>query len=801
VTDPMGVKTKFTYDENGNVLTMSTPNSDTRQVQTYAWTYDDVAHQGDMTSSIDPLGNETDFTYDSHGNLASVTDPLGNTWTYSTKKACFNKTDPRVAPRGGGSTADATITDPLGHTTSFTCDANGNLLTTTDATGATTTNTYDADDELVSTTDPAGRMKKFFYTGTGRISAVRMPDGSTSHATYGADGELLTTVDPAGGTRSFTYDALGRTATDTDQLGRKTTFAYDAVGNLTSTTDAAGVTSTNTYDADNRVLKTRFENGDIPTENDFVYDLDGRRISMTDATGTTTYQYDSLGQLTLQRLGGDIVVHGYDLAGNRTSLQYANGHTVTTQYDGNGQMTRATDWLGNTTKFQYDDAARLIGLKVYDATKTYTVGDTAVYNTSLYRNAANQIIHIQARDAYGNAVASFDYTRAPDGAITSAESTGLGDPHHAYDYDLRARLGSYDGSPVTFDSRNNVTRLPDGSTLSYDAADQLTSMQSPVLLSTFTQDADGNRTASSSPGSVHSYGWNSAGDLTSFTSNGATTTYVLNGDGLRIQAQAPNGTHHTLVWDSAHDLGHNFGCSHDSTGNPACGRGIITNSGTGGGPPRLLTDGTNSFIYGPGGMPIEQIDNNGNALFLGTDAQGSVRLLTDASGNVKGTASYDAFGNRSSMAGESSAFGYHGMYLDSESGLYAFSGGVYDPATGQSISKTKLTASEITHLLGQNSQSLRKFGDCWNCTPLPTASQNSQSLRKFGDCWNCTPIVTAGQNGQSLRSGYYFSTNPSQNSQSLRALSPYAVDGGDPVNGSVGAADVYFNPKEYTIDK
>ena len=135
VTDPMGVKTTFTYDENGNVLTQSTrvSSNGTKQNQVYAFEHGDMHHPRDMTSSIDPLGNETDYTYDSRGNLASVTDPLGNTWTYSTKKACFNKTDPRVARRAGGSTPDATVTDPLGHTTSYTCDANGNLLTTTDA--------------------------------------------------------------------------------------------------------------------------------------------------------------------------------------------------------------------------------------------------------------------------------------------------------------------------------------------------------------------------------------------------------------------------------------------------------------------------------------------------------------------------------------------------------------------------------------------------------------------------------------------------------------------------------------------
>ncbi len=168
VTDPMGVKTKFTYDENGNVLTRTTPSTSfgTKQLQIYAWGYDDPAHPGDMTSSIDPLGNETDYTYDSRGNPTSVTDPLGKTWK-------FEKAWPCRWELSGDS-----VTDPLGHVTAYTCDKNGNLLTTTDGNGATTTNTYDADNELTSSTDPSGRGKKFFYTGTGRLSAVQMPDGT-----------------------------------------------------------------------------------------------------------------------------------------------------------------------------------------------------------------------------------------------------------------------------------------------------------------------------------------------------------------------------------------------------------------------------------------------------------------------------------------------------------------------------------------------------------------------------------------------------------------------------------------------
>ena len=198
------------------------------------------------------------------------------------------------------------------------------------------------------------------------------------------------------------------------------------------------------------------------------------------------------------------------------------------QYDANGQMTGETDWLGNTTHFHYDGAGNL--------TASHVVGGKTTTWTYDAANRKAQYVH-QSEDGVTNA--SFDYTRAADGRITSVHSTGLGDPDHSYSYGIQARLGSYDASPVTFDSRSNVTRLPDGSSLSYDAGDQLTSMLGGGLVSTFSYDADGRRTgSSSSAASALSYGWSAAGDLSSFTDNGSTTTYTNNGDGQRVRSSA-----------------------------------------------------------------------------------------------------------------------------------------------------------------------------------------------------------------------------------------------------------------------
>ena len=38
------------------------------------------------------------------------------------------------------------------------------------------------------------------------------------------------------------------------------------------------------------------------------------------------------------------------------------------------------------------------------------------------------------------------------------------------------------------------------------------------------------------------------------------------------------------------------------------------------------------YIYGPGGLPVEQINSKGKTLYLHHDQQGSTRMLTDTTG-------------------------------------------------------------------------------------------------------------------------------------------------------------------------
>jgi RHS repeat-associated protein len=109
--------------------------------------------------------------------------------------------------------------------------------------------------------------------------------------------------------------------------------------------------------------------------------------------------------------------------------------------------------------------------------------------------------------------------------------------------------------------------------------------------------------------------------------------------------------------------------------------------------PTIVQDGSTKEITGPGALPIEQVASDGTVLYYLQDQLGSTRGLTDSSGTLVGTFSYDAYGNLTSSTGTATTpFGYTGQYTDSESGLQYLRARYYDPQTAQFVSVDPLVS-------------------------------------------------------------------------------------------------------------
>ena len=204
--------------------------------------------------------------------------------------------------------------------------------------------------------------------------------------------------------------------------------------------------------------------------------------------------------------------------------------------------------------------------------------------------------------------------------ITRSEADFIGEYTEAqigYTYDPLGRLTAADYEDeryfhYTYDAVGNrlTAATPDGTVdYAYDNANRLVSVDSV----TYTWDNNGNLLDDE----VNGYTYDSANRLISVTGPSGTTTYAYDGLGNRYQ-QTVNEVTTTYTLDIASGL------------------------------TQVLSDGTNKYLYGLG--RIAQVNGEDIEYFLG-DALGSVRQLTDESGEIILTREYDPYGNMLSSEG------------------------------------------------------------------------------------------------------------------------------------------------------
>jgi RHS repeat-associated protein len=180
----------------------------------------------------------------------------------------------------------------------------------------------------------------------------------------------------------------------------------------------------------------------------------------------------------------------------------------------------------------------------------------------------------------------------------------------------------------------------------------------PPIGQTYAWDANGNlQTISTGGSTVKTFTFDDANRLTNLAiAGGAAYSYTYNGAGDRLTQTVGSTTTQYLL-----DLN--------------------------GGLSQVLSDGTNLYIPGIGQTSAD----GSNPQFYITDAEGSTRLMTDASGAILGAPqSYDPFG--SALTSPISSIGYTGQWKDA-SGLEYLRARYYDPSTGRFISKDPLSGT------------------------------------------------------------------------------------------------------------
>jgi RHS repeat-associated protein len=461
----VGQTIKYTYDPNGNALTITDPLSHLTQ-QSF-----DALNR--VIQVVDAGTGITKVTYDPHDRPVTVLDPNGGSTTYVYDG--FGDVIERTSPDTGK--------------TVYHYDLAGNLIQSVDATGSTANFTYDALDRVLTTKYPADLSENIAYIydesgrgfGIGRLTSVTDAVGSLSRS-YDERGSILSerrvhgtatlltsyAYDKASRVSSITYPSGWSTLYTRDVMGRITAInanspsgvsqsvvsgvSYQPYGPVNALTYGNGVAEAHTFDLDYR-LTNLTSSGKAALQNlTYSYDAANNVSSIADgvtAANSQGFGYDALDRLTSAKGGYGSLGYTYSSIGNRLT-QTSSGATTSYVYaPHSNQLTQvktgtATQTVGNTStgsvnsfsppfgqvsSLTYNQAGRLAstggsGGKItqytYDAFGQRLLKVGSATSTSLFQYDSGGHL-IQEADGQGNT--RVDYIYLSDRPVATVQPT------------------------------------------------------------------------------------------------------------------------------------------------------------------------------------------------------------------------------------------------------------------------------------------------------------------------------------------------------------------------------------------
>jgi RHS repeat-associated protein len=707
ITRPDGSTKKTEYDDDGNV----SKQIDGRDNST-AYSYDLLDR---VTDSKDANGHDTANTYDGAGNLVTRTNPSGDTTTLT------YDADDRVI---GIEYSDGTTPDVTER-----YDEAGNRTSLEDGTG-TSNFSYDSLGRLTSQTNGAGSGIAYGYDAAGDQTSIAYPNGQSVSQSYDDDGRLASLTDWLGHTTEFDYDADGNLA-DRKLPGDVTShYGYDDAGQLTGigherggatlagfsyTRDALGQLSEGTstgsaVDADHHTFGYDSQNrltGDNATS--YGYDSDDNPTTYVNgATQTFSPANELLSSEPAPPGGGDSgsgsgggggPIGGGGTPGGQPATAPGVGSVVSTRKLRSHRVLRAT---GITNKAAGGLVLALVAVRKPSAravaaskpsggglawtlvarrgsgrsavaiwkARAATKLSNATVKTRVPRHTTEPLLTVVAFEP-GAALAGHSQAagtsssprltlNAPAHGFMWAIGNQVTGKHRGISWVQRA-TGSQARAVTLHGKRPGRSRTwalaaatvrPDTAVHISMSSKRVSGLVDASAKRTFTYDDQGNRTSVKAGGTTTYLSYDQANRLVSISGG---TVYAYDGDSLRTSKTIDSDTTQ-FTWGESGSL------------------------------PLLLQEAGTSYIYGPGGQPVEQV-TDGDATFLLANQQGSTRLLTDSSGNVTGTYDYDPWGNVTKHTGSATTnLQYDGQYTDTETGYQYLRARYYDPSTGQFVS-------------------------------------------------------------------------------------------------------------------
>ena len=517
--------------------------------------------------------------------------------------------------------------------------------------------------QTVSVVDAASNTLTFGHDPSGKLLSTTDPENNVVSMTYDIRGNKTAMSDPDMGDWSYTYNTFGELTSQTDAEGTQTTLVYDDLGRITSRTitpksgDALDALSYSwTYDtAEKGIGAIASERGPNDYSRTYTYDSLGRPWSTTRTINESTYTQTA----------------GYDSYSRVVSITYPDGFFITNTYDERGYISEVKDSTKHTwwQEPEYDYNGRPFKYQYGNAAVTQLTYERGTeFLTSILSGTAGS-----PPDNFQNLSYTYDHL---GNLKTRVDSTGT-TLTETFQYDDLNRLkwskvSGLSEREVKYNSIGNITKK-DG--IDYEYTGSRPHAVSLVGGVEYTYDANGNITQRGDD----SIWWTPFNKpLSLFKGSNSYTFFYDNDHGRILESIAEEGTTRVKVIAG--------GLYETITEN-----GITTHR---------------HFIPTPSGTAgiYETTETTAERLYLHGDHLGSSSVVTNASGTIVESHSYDPWGaprNAGTWAGDLSEWpdyagdrGFTGHEMLAALELVHMNARIYDPALGRFLSADSIIQFE-----------------------------------------------------------------------------------------------------------
>jgi RHS repeat-associated protein len=455
---------------------------------------------GDLTEVINSSGDPLRFTYDDAARLTGWADRNGFWYRYT-----YDEQGRGVRGEGTGGMLDVrfeyaadgsstTMTDSLGHATTFHFNELGQIVAEAGPYGRRTVSEWDRHDRLLARTDPLGRTTHYAYDSEGNLTSIVRPDGRRITARYNALNLPVEIVEADGAIWRLEYDTRGNPIVVADPSDAVTRYTYDERGHLSVITDPLGFTT--------RV----------------VTDRAGLPLVVTDPMGVTTrYERNAVGRVTaiMDPVAG-VTRFGWTVEGKLESRTLPGGATERWHYDGEGNCVEHLDAVGNVTRTEFGAFDMPVAEVGPDGARLEFRYDTELRPTAITN---------------------------PQGLTWRYEYNGAGDLIREIDFNGRALA-------YTYDAAGQLTEHVNGAGQSiryeYDPLGNIVEQRSGDALATFSYDGAGRLIRAVNHDADVRFDRDSLGRVTGEICNGRTVRSGYDLAGQRVWRRTPSGA--DAVW-------------------------------------------------------------------------------------------------------------------------------------------------------------------------------------------------------------------------------------------------------------